>query len=57
MSGESKIQSISDLMWTVEEEPDAVANGGQTINMNCGPCCCAACCCSIPSIITKWICN
>jgi hypothetical protein len=52
------MEPIIDLIWSVEEEatPD---DDNEIMSANCGGCggCCVACCCSIPSIITKWLCN
>lgn len=60
------MDSIIDLIWSVEEN-DSETNGDIIIiNANCGgnPGGCGsgpgtpiACCCSVPSFFTKWICN
>ena len=60
-SDDIMMQPITDLMWTAEEEEDLVLKGSTTSTMkvNCGGggiSCCIACC-SVPSFITKWICN
>ena len=59
MNEKDKIQSISDLMWTVEDETvDNIqpAKSQVSLKANCGGGCCVACCCDIPSLVTQWIC-
>ncbi|GEM_PF-1220949 len=57
---------IIDLIWSVEEDKitplstpsDDIEDGGGGGGGGCGGCgACIACCCSVPSIITKWLCN
>lgn len=63
MNEKAKIQSMSDLMWTVEDESvDTEGRDTVSLSANCGGCsgcssCCVACCCDIPNIFTKFICN
>ena len=47
----------TDLMWNAEEEED-LNKIDYTVKMkvNCGTCACC-CCCSVPSVVTKWLCN
>ena len=58
-SDDIMMKPLTDLMWTAEEEND-LTKLDKAVNMqwNCGGGGCACCCCcSVPSIITKWLCN
>ena len=54
---EPKMEPIIDLIWSVEEDKDIDLNADHSIQANCGGCSNIACCCSVPSVITKWLCN
>lgn len=68
MENNEKKNEIVELLWTSEKDSRSSGNHGATTNgsggtYNPGGCgggcsgCTIACCCSIPSIITKWVCN
>lgn len=58
-------KEVINLIWTSEKDitskPIATSGGkgkGKDKDQpGGGSCCCVACCCSVPSIITKWLCN
>lgn len=52
------MEPIIDLIWSVEEDEsiDLKPDGDHNITANCS-CCAVACCCSVPSVLTKWLCN
>ena len=54
-SDDIMMKPLTDLMWTAEEEDDVdKIKYATTMQLNCGACCC---CCSVPSVLTKWLCN
>ena len=57
MNEKAKIQSMSDLMWTVEDESVDTERNTVVIIANCGGGGCCTCCCSVPNMFTKIICN
>lgn len=66
MENNEKKNEIVELLWTSEKDSRSSGNNGATVNGSgtggdnkggCGCGCGIACCCSIPSIITKWVCN
>lgn len=61
-SNNAMMESVVDLMWTVEGDEPPITILADDMSVNCGggggkPGCAIACCCSVPSIITKWLCN
>lgn len=49
------MESLTDLIWSVEEPEPTASDNASTIQINCGGC--VACCCSVPEIVTKWLCD
>ena len=55
-SDDIMMKPLTDLMWTAEEEDDVdKIKSAVSMSVNCGCACC--CCCSVPSVLTKWLCN
>lgn len=55
-SDDTKMKSVVDLMWTVEEEFEPDETPQNNIKANCGGTSCC-CCCSVPNFFTRWICT
>lgn len=68
MENNEKKNEVVELLWTSEKDSRSSGNHGATTNSSssgsdnkggcgCGCGCGIACCCSIPSMLTKWLCN